>query len=92
MLHSMAAHFPDEPTPEQSARASAFVRTFADMYPCRECAREFQRYVSEHPPACESRASFVVWMCEMHNDVSRRVGKPLVACDLAALDKAWRGA
>jgi hypothetical protein len=29
-------------------------------------------------------------MCEQHNQVNEKLGKPLFPCDLAVLDERWR--
>ena len=31
-----------------------------------------------------------MWLCEMHNAVNARLGKPLFTCDVSLLDKRWR--
>lgn len=42
-LHTMAAYFPDEPSPIQQKEMSAFVKIFAKYYPCEHCAKDFQK-------------------------------------------------
>ena len=46
--------------------------------------------MKEAPPRVESRGAFAVWVCEQHNLVNEKLGKPLFPCDLATLDKRWR--
>lgn len=38
----------------------------------------------------ESREAFCVWMCEQHNMVNKKVGKPIFPCDMSKLDARWR--
>lgn len=37
-----------------------------------------------------SREEFACWMCEMHNDVNSKLGKPTVSCSISDLDLRWR--
>lgn len=59
------------------------------MYPCGECARHWREVVRASPPALASRADFSRWMCEAHNVVNRRLGKPTFNCALA--EARWAG-
>ena len=43
--------------------------------------------VSSHPPEVGSRVKFSRWMCEMHNDVNKRLGKKLFDC--SKIDERW---
>ena len=86
LLHSLAAYFPAAPSAEQSAAALCFIRTIADLYPCRHCAEDFQDSLRDNPPRIGSREELSVWMCELHNRVNAKLDKPLWSCDLKALD------
>ena len=59
------------------------------MYPCGECARHFRGVVAAHPPALAGRGAFSRWMCEAHNSVNARLGKPEFNCDL--VEARWGG-
>ena len=59
------------------------------MYPCGECARHFRELVAASPPTVRSRADFSRWMCEAHNTVNRRLGKPTFNC--ALVEARWAG-
>jgi FAD-linked sulfhydryl oxidase len=59
------------------------------MYPCGECASHFRHVVAAAPPRVASRADFSRWMCEAHNTVSRRLGKPSFNC--ALVEARWAG-
>ena len=43
--------------------------------------------VETHPPEVGSRVKFSRWMCEMHNDVNKRMGKKLFDC--SRVDERW---
>ena len=38
----------------------------------------------------ESRGSLAVWLCNRHNEVNEKLGKPLFPCVLKDLDERWR--
>ncbi|EOD24151.1 hypothetical protein EMIHUDRAFT_254842, partial [Emiliania huxleyi CCMP1516] len=40
--------------------------------------------------ALGSREEFCLWMCEQHNAVNAKLGKPVFPCTLARLDARWR--
>ena len=90
LLHSVAAYFPSSPTVEQSSAAARFIQAIADLYPCRHCAEDFKLALESHPPRVTSRAELSVWMCEAHNRINRRLGKPEFSCRLEDLDARWR--
>lgn len=87
-LHSLAAYFPDEPSERQSQEMAQFMRTFAEFYPCEYCAAHLQERLKSHPPVTTSRVEFSLWMCETHNEVNSRLGKPQFDCDTC--DIRWR--
>ena len=90
LLHTLAAYFPAQPTPDQSQAAVGFIRAVAMLYPCRHCAEDFARGIEEHPPRTGSREELSVWMCEAHNRVNALLGKPAYPCILSKLDARWR--
>jgi hypothetical protein len=50
LLHTIAAYYPDEPTPEQQSAAIAFVESLAKLYPCPHCAEDFREDIKKNPP------------------------------------------
>lgn len=49
-FHTLAANYPDEPTPTDKEHALAFVNALTTLYPCKLCRDHFDRYVSVRPP------------------------------------------
>lgn len=80
LLHTMAAYYPDEADDAKQAVTHQFLRSFAKVFPCTDCARDFQRIMTERPPHLRTRSGFVQWMCEAHNDVNAQLGKPAFPC------------
>ena len=42
LLHTMAARFPPDPTPEMQLEYAKFITLLSKMYPCGQCAKHFQ--------------------------------------------------
>jgi len=80
MLHSMAAYFPKQPTSQHKNDALQFMHIFSRLYPCQECAEDLRSDLKQFPPKVESAQEFSQWMCDMHNRVNVKLGKPVFDC------------
>lgn len=87
-LHTLAAYYPDFPSPDQQKDMKSFMRLFSQFYPCSYCVDHLKQYVHSNPPSTESRRDFSQWMCRLHNDVNNRLGKPQFDC--SKVDERWR--
>jgi len=85
-----AAWYPDKPSKEDQSQMSAFMISLARFYPCTWCATDFQENVAQTPPATASRTELCQWICDQHNRVNEKKGKPIFACDMKTLDDRWR--
>jgi FAD-linked sulfhydryl oxidase len=56
------------------------MKLFAKLYPCWVCAEDFQRYIEKEKIKASSRNEFGTWLCEAHNAVNRKLGKPTFDC------------
>eukprot|EP00537_Pseudo-nitzschia_pungens_P006327 CAMPEP_0172377482 /NCGR_PEP_ID=MMETSP1060-20121228/68927_1 /TAXON_ID=37318 /ORGANISM="Pseudo-nitzschia pungens, Strain cf. cingulata" /LENGTH=189 /DNA_ID=CAMNT_0013105169 /DNA_START=348 /DNA_END=917 /DNA_ORIENTATION=+ len=90
LLHSMAAWYPELPTTQQRERMVGFFKTLADFYPCTYCASDFRDNLQKSPVKAESRTDLCLWLCQQHNDVNQKLGKPLFDCTMENLDERWR--
>ncbi len=86
-LHTMTLRFPDKPTSEESETLRSFFQSFALLYPCGECARHFQHLIKELPPQVGSRMGASLWLCAVHNEVNKSLGKEEFPCD--KLDESY---
>ncbi len=87
-LHTMAAYYPEAPTPTQQAEMGTFISLFSKYYPCGYCAAHLREEMVKDPPQTQSRSRLARWFCRMHNEVNERLGKPFFDCD--RLDERWR--
>ncbi|KAI8426615.1 hypothetical protein MSG28_005395 [Choristoneura fumiferana] len=87
-LHSMASYYPEKPSRSQQEAMSQFFNIFSQFYPCEPCALDFQDDIKEHPPKTESRNALAKWLCERHNTVNEKLGKPVFDC--SKVHERWR--
>ncbi|WWC73479.1 uncharacterized protein I206_107449 [Kwoniella pini CBS 10737] len=80
VLHLMTLRYPDEPTEDDRQALKSYFYLFSRLYPCGECATEFQALLKEYPPQTGSRKSASLWLCHVHNLVNERLGKPEFDC------------
>jgi len=88
LLHSIAATYPVTPTPREQADVVSFMGLFSKLYPCWVCAEDFQRYIAKQRVRAGSRDEFGNWLCEAHNEVNRKLGKPVFDC--SRWEERWR--
>lgn len=43
LLHTIAAHYPEQPTDQQKNDVKKFFGSLSRLYPCEYCARDFQK-------------------------------------------------
>ncbi|KAF7351001.1 Sulfhydryl oxidase [Mycena sanguinolenta] len=87
LLHTMTLRYPEKPTPDEREALSSYFYLFSRLYPCGECAAEFQMLLKKHPPQTASRLSASLWLCALHNIVNERLHK--LEFDCAHLDETY---
>ncbi|KXJ70995.1 FAD-linked sulfhydryl oxidase ALR [Aedes albopictus] len=88
LLHTMAAYYPDEPSPQDRTNVQKFFEAFAKVYPCEYCAKDFQKELKDSPPEVKSQHTLSQWLCRMHNRVNVKIGKPEFDC--SKVNERWR--
>ncbi|KAG1878798.1 ERV/ALR sulfhydryl oxidase domain-containing protein [Suillus subluteus] len=66
---------------------NSYLHLTSRLYPCGECAAEFQELLKKFPPQTGSRLAASLWLCSVHNKVNERLGKPSFDC--AHLDETY---
>merc|ERR1712112_450944 len=83
-LHTMAAHYPENPTPDEVLDAQEWLVSFINSYPCGMCSEDFVQVCARMPPKMESRKEYSLWWCHAHNavhkDLSHQQLKPHLLC------------
>lgn len=82
LLHSIAATYPEQPTNTQQSELKQFMKLFGKFYPCWHCAEDYNQYIEKSEPIVESQEKFGKWLCDAHNDVNIKLGKPKFDCNL----------
>ncbi len=82
-LHTMAANYPAEPSPVEQSDMSSFIRTFSNFYPCWVCAEDLRIWMAHkenEPVVSKGWEGLGQWMCNAHNEVNMKLGKPAFNC------------
>lgn len=86
-LHILAAAYPIHPTPQTIQDHKLFFQLLPRIYPCPDCRSHMAKMFQELPPRLENREDFIQWICEAHNKVNERLGKPTFDC--SKHDERW---
>lgn len=86
-LHTLAATVPQEPSQLEQSRLKRFMNDFVHLYPCAPCAESFREIVKANSIDVQSGPSFAKWMCTVHNEVNKELGKALFDC--AKVGERW---
>lgn len=60
---------------------------FQHVYPCAPCASSFREIMKRVPVDASTGPRFARWMCNVHNEVNRELGKSHFDC--AKVEQRW---
>lgn len=86
LLHTILARYPEQPNQKERLHLEQYIWSFAQVYPCGDCARHFILLLEKYPPQTNSRKNAAMWGCFIHNQVNRRLGKPDYDCSTVLED------
>ena len=66
---------------------NTFFHLFSKIYPCTICAKDLQKQLKKSPPQTNSQSELSKWLCIIHNEVNRKLGKPEFDCNL--INQRW---
>ncbi|EIN09659.1 FAD-dependent thiol oxidase [Punctularia strigosozonata HHB-11173 SS5] len=89
-LHTTAAYYPDRPTPLQRANMLNLLHSLPVLYPCSHCASHLGEELKAYPPDVSGRIGLSRWLCDRHNEVNERLGKPKFDCSIKSTDERWK--
>ncbi|KAJ3879021.1 ERV/ALR sulfhydryl oxidase domain-containing protein [Lentinula edodes] len=78
--HTMTLRYPEAPTNDERDALNSYFHLLSRLYPCGECATEFQALLKKFPPQTSSRRAASLWLCAVHNEVNHRLHKPEFDC------------
>lgn len=87
-LHTMAAYYPANPNEEQKKDMKTFMGLFSKFYPCEICAEDLRQQLKVMPPETNSQHQLSQWLCKIHNEVNKKLGKPEFDCNL--VNERWK--
>ncbi|KAK0088179.1 hypothetical protein PV325_012846 [Microctonus aethiopoides] len=87
-LHTMAAYYPEQPTNQEKNEMKTFFYIFSKFYPCAPCAEDLREQLKISPPITNSQNELSQWLCAIHNEVNKKIGKPVFDCKL--VNQRWR--
>ncbi|KAF4598790.1 hypothetical protein EYR38_007198 [Pleurotus pulmonarius] len=80
LIHTMTLRYPESPTADERDALNSYFHLLSRLYPCGECATEFQQLLKKFPPQTSSRRAASLWLCFVHNQVNERLKKPTFDC------------
>lgn len=80
LLHTITLRYPEHPTEDEREALKSYFYLTSRLYPCGECAAEFQQLLEKFPPQTSSRLTASSWLCHLHNQVNERLKKPNFDC------------
>lgn len=80
LFHTILARYPDRPSKQEQLTLSQYLKLFAQVYPCGDCARHFTKLLEKFPPQVSSRKNAALWGCDIHNKVNDRLNKEQYDC------------
>ncbi|EGV63934.1 Flavin-linked sulfhydryl oxidase of the mitochondrial IMS [Yamadazyma tenuis] len=81
LLHSIAATYPEVPDSQKQQDLKQFLKLFGNFYPCWFCADDFKSYMTKNEPKVSTQEDFGRWLCDAHNEVNVKLGKPKFDCN-----------
>ena len=82
-MHTVAYFYPHEPTRDEMLHAKNFYESLKVLLPCPGCAQHYSELLEKIPlhGAVTSRMNLITWVNNVHNEVNRRLGKPIVSLE-----------
>jgi hypothetical protein len=79
-IHIVALGYPQEPTYAHKKAAKEFFESLSNLIPCPQCREHYQQHLQRMPitPHLDRRADLFRWTVELHNEVNKSLGKPVL--------------
>ena len=82
-METVAYFYPNHPTTDEMLSAKQFYESLRVLLPCPGCASHYSKLLEEIPVdgAVTSRSNLIAWVNKIHNEVNRRLRKPIVSLE-----------
>ena len=80
-LHSVAAMYPENPGKVDKVQYRLWFHYTINHLPCDDCKNHARQYIDANPLNVKSRKDVVEYVCQFHNSVNARLGKPRIDCN-----------
>lgn len=82
ILHIITMEYPNNPTNIDKNNMKAFFESLGPVLPCNKCKNNFTSHLQKNPlsnDVLSSRTQLVKWSIDVHNDVNKLTGKPVLS-------------
>ena len=81
-LHYLSLSYPENPTDEEKEIMLNFLESLQEILPCEKCRYNFNKHLDNlDMNVLNNNESFVKWVYNVHNEVNRDTGKPILSYD-----------
>jgi hypothetical protein len=80
-LHSITFNYPENPTDKDKTNIYDYFTSLSEVLPCESCKQHYKRHLTElplTPKVLSSRENLTKWLVNIHNEVNKLTGKPIV--------------
>jgi hypothetical protein len=80
-MHIVALSYPAEPSYAHKRAAKDFFESLGHLVPCPKCREHYQQHLQKMPigPHLDRRDDLFRWTVNVHNEVNKLTGKPVVS-------------
>lgn len=78
-IHSIAYAYPENPTDLEKTFYNQFIYSLSYVLPCSICSEHFMEILKYMPPKLDSQQDFFNWSVDVHNEVNKNNGKPILS-------------
>lgn len=84
-LHTITLNYPKNPTYENKKAYNTFFLNLGDVLPCEKCTKHYNEHLIKYPLSenLNSRKELVLWLINIHNEVNKTLGKPVMEPSVA---------
>lgn len=78
LLHAIADSFPEHPDLEDKEHIRSFFSSLSYLLPCDTCNQGLRHELKAMPLDCSSGPALSKYVFDLHNQVNKKLGKPML--------------